>query len=199
MPLNAYFIQYKFIIPKSLSRSSYTYQKLFRALYGYTQAVYKSTGKTYKYHRKGILSDVPFLRPSKNSVIIPTDSLQKLINFFNTGENPAHRWIRKGEWKAVYYMNEKTISEQNAAKAVENMIDRQWVDFDKEKRPLVEELSNIASGKGETIYAQKILAACQKIVSHDWFLKGMPYSEKLTNFKKLYDAAMSSLGVQIKR
>ena len=87
MPVDAYFIQYKFIVPKSLSHSSYTYQKLFRALYGYTQAVYKSSGKTYKYHRKGVLSDVPFLRPTKNTVIIPVSALQKLLNFFNTGEN----------------------------------------------------------------------------------------------------------------
>jgi len=186
--VDAYFIQYKFIIPKSLSRSSYTYQKLFRALYGYTQAVYKSSGKSYRYHRKGILSDVPFLRPSKNSVIVPKDALQKLINFFNTGENPAHRWTRKGEWKAVYYMNEKKLSEETIAKAVENMIEKQWVDVGDEKRPLVEELANIAAGKGETPYKQQILAQCKRIFSHEWFLKGQPYSEKLTNLKKLYDS-----------
>jgi UDP-N-acetylmuramoylalanine-D-glutamate ligase len=188
LPVDAYFIQYKFIVPKSLNHSSYTYQKLFRALYGYTQAVYKSNGKTYKYHRKGVLSDVPFLRPTKNTVIIPVNALQKLLNFFNTGENPAHRWTRKGEWKAVYYMNEKKLNEQTAAKALENMLDRIWVDVGDGKRLLLEELRNAANKGLEKAYVQTLLQEGKKIISNEWFPKCYVYSKKLVEFKKLYDA-----------
>ena len=188
MPVDAYFIQYKFIVPKSLTHSSYTYQKLFRALYGYTQAVYKSNGKTYKYYRKGVLSDVPFLRPTKNTVIIPVNALQKLLNFFNTGENPAHRWTRKGEWKAVYYMNEKKLNEQTAAKAFENMLDRTWVDTGDGKRPILEELRTAATKGFEKAYIQTLIQEGKKIISNEWFPKCYVYSKKLVEFKKLYDS-----------
>ncbi|GAG48539.1 unnamed protein product, partial [marine sediment metagenome] len=112
MPVDSYFIQYKFILPESVSHSSYSYQKLFRALYGYTQAVNKSSGKNYKYHRQGVLSSYPYLRAGKNCVIIAPDAFQNLISFFKTGRNPAHKWEVKGNWKAVYYMDEKAIPEQ---------------------------------------------------------------------------------------
>src|SRR4030042_1173873 len=85
MGVKGYFIQYKFIIPENMKHSSYTYQKLFRALYGYTQAVFKSNGKTYHYHRAGVLSATPYLRPGKNCVIIPPGKFQHLLDFFKTG------------------------------------------------------------------------------------------------------------------
>ena len=186
--MDAYFIQYKFIVPKSLSHSSYTYQKLFRALYGYTQAVYKSSGKTYKYYRKGVLSDVPFLRPTKNTVIIPVSALQKLLNFFNTGENPAHQWVRKGEWKAVYYMNEKKLNEQTAAKALEALLDRLWVGTDNDRRLLFDELKQAATNSLDKAYVQSLLQASKKVVSCEWFSKCYMSSNKLSSFKKLYDS-----------
>lgn len=65
MSVRGYFIQYRFILPDSIKHSSYTYQKLFRAIYGYTQAVHKGSGKNYQYHRQGILSNYPFIRPGK--------------------------------------------------------------------------------------------------------------------------------------
>ncbi|MEM4662434.1 MAG: hypothetical protein QXM75_00175 [Candidatus Diapherotrites archaeon] len=171
-------------MPKTLSRSSYTYQKLFRALYGYTQVVNKSNGKRYRYHRKGILSDVPFIRPSKNSLIIPTDALQKLINFFNTGENPAHRWTAKGDWKAVYYLSDKQISEQSVARAFEQVLDRQWVNYGGEKMLLEDFLSKFVPKK-EELKNKKIVQFCNYLTSHEWFAKSYVYSDRLKKFKTL--------------
>lgn len=188
MAVDAYFIQYKFILPKSISHTSYTYQKLFRALYGYTQAVYKSNGKAYKYHRKGVLSDYPFLRPAKNTVIIPSSALQVLINFFNTGKNPAHRWLRKGEWKAVYYMNEKKLNESTAAKALENMLDRLWVNAEGEKRLLFDELKRVAKEEADPNYISMLLTEARKILNSEWFNKSYSFSKKLEEFKALCDS-----------
>ncbi|MBN2067132.1 MAG: hypothetical protein JW744_01550 [Candidatus Diapherotrites archaeon] len=190
MGLKGYFIQYKFIIPDNLKHSSYTYQKLFRALYGYTQAVFKSSGKTYHYHREGVLSAVPYIRPGKNCVIIPPGVFQKLIEFFKTGKNPAHAWRGKGEWKAVYYMNEKDIDETTALKSIEGMLERKYVLTNaKEHEKLINEL-NIAAEKGKSGldpgYLSLLLAEAQPIVSNDWFKQVYNQSGKLKEFYSSY-------------
>lgn len=190
MGLKGYFIQYKFIIPDNLKHSSYTYQKLFRALYGYTQAVFKSSGKTYHYHREGVLSAVPYIRPGKNCVIIPPGVFQKLIEFFKTGKNPAHAWRGKGEWKAVYYMNEKDIDETTALKSIEEMLERKYVLTNaKEHEKLINEL-NIAAEKGKSGldpgYLSLLLAEAQPIVSNDWFKQVYNQSGKLKEFYSSY-------------
>jgi len=126
--MKGYFIQYKFIVPESTKHSSYTYQKLFRALYGYTQNVTKSNGKTYHYLRKGILSDFPYIRPGKNCVIIPPKSFNSLDTFFKTGKNPSHYWRVKGDWKAVFYLDEKSLDENQVINAIKNQIKRAFQD-----------------------------------------------------------------------
>ncbi|MCX6802380.1 MAG: hypothetical protein NT067_04680 [Candidatus Diapherotrites archaeon] len=185
MPVDGYFIQYKFILPESTSHSSYSYQKLFRALYGYTQAVNKSSGKNYKYHRKGVLSDYPYLRAGKNCVIIAPDAFQGLIAFFKTGKNPTHNWETKGNWKAVYYMDEKAIPEQKIVKAVENLIDRSSVE---KGANILAELRRIGSGTLNAEYEQAVISLARGITKHPWFLKACEDSPKLKEFKKLADA-----------
>jgi len=193
MVLKGYFIQYKFIIPDTLRHSSYTYQKLFRALYGYTQAVFKSSGKTYHYHREGVLSSVPYLRPGKNCVIIPPTAFQRLIEFFKTGKNPAHVWRGKGEWKAVYYMNEKTIDEASALKALEEMVDRRYVvtntkNYEKLVNELNSEVERVKSS-ADPAYLTYLLTELQSIVGNEWFKAVYTRSERLkrlySNYKKL--------------
>lgn len=120
----AYFIQYRFLLPKTVSHASYAYQKLFRAIYGYTQVVNKAGGKRYVYHRPGVLSRYLYLRAGKNCVVIEPSALPPLLKFFRSGDNPAHRWRRKGNWKAVYYMNEKDLPEKDAARAVDAFLKR---------------------------------------------------------------------------
>ena len=190
MGVKGYFIQYKFMIPENVKHSSYTYQKLFRALYGYTQAVYKSNGKTYHYHRAGILSSTPYLRPGKNCVIIPPGNLQRLLEFFKTGKNPTHLWRGKGDWKAVYYMNEKTVDEGNATLALEEMLERQYLLTNSGKKEKISsELNNILNkGKQESdkAYLEMVLSEANKITSNEWFKNLYSQSEKLKSFYSDY-------------
>jgi len=185
LAVDGYFIQYKFILPDTVNHSSYSYQKLFRAIYGYTQAVYKSNGKNYRYHRKGVLSDFPYMRAGKNCVIIAPDAFQDLISFFKTGKNPTHKWMVKGNWKAVYYMDEKAIPDQKAAKAVENLLSRTYLGKGAASKPIYEELKRVGSGTLNKDYEELVFSSAKKILKHPWFLKSVEHSAKLKEFKKL--------------
>ncbi len=190
LPVKGFFIQYWFMVPDSMNHSSYTYQKLFRALYGYTQSVYKASGKRYKYHRKGLLSEVPYLKPGKNCVIIPPGSFKSLLNFFNTGNNPTHNWQMKGDWKAKYFMNEKDVDDSSAAKACEDLIDRTFVlSQDNSKNSLFNEL-NLINNKGSSNYdvgyLSATLADAGAITSNQWFKQVYQKSPKLKQFYENY-------------
>lgn len=190
MSVKGYFIQYKFIIPENVKHSSYTYQKLFRALYGYTQAVFKSNGKSYRYHRKGVLSDVPYVRPGKNCVITPSGAFSKLLDFFKTGKNPAHAWKWKGDWKAVYYMNEKEVDEKVALTALEELVARQFVLTSSEAHENLLNEINVLLKKDESSidknYAALLVKESDKIISNEWFKQLYGKSEKLSEFYSAY-------------
>ncbi|MFC1455033.1 hypothetical protein ACFLQI_03015 [Candidatus Undinarchaeota archaeon] len=49
-----------------------------RRLYGYTD--YSNHGK-YQYERKGLLSDIPHLNPSRSVIIIPKKESEKVLGF----------------------------------------------------------------------------------------------------------------------
>ena len=187
--LKGYFIQYKFIVPETIKHSSYTYQKLFRALYGYTQNVTKSNGKTYHYFRKGILSDIPYIRPGKNCVIIPPKSFSALDSFFKTGKNPTHYWRSKGDWKAVFYFDEKNLDESQVIGAVKGQISRTFTEK-AENLPAVN-IDAIAekTKKGEKLAEEKVALAvneAEKIVSSSWFKEVYSQDASLKNFYENY-------------
>ncbi len=188
--VKGYFVQYRFILPENIKHSSYTYQKLFRAIYGYTQAVFKSNGKTYHYHREGILSNVPYIRPGKNCVIIPTNAFQKLQEFFKTGNNPTHNWVVKGDWKCTYFLNEKDISEKEIIKSLEEFLSRKYIEGNEGLVKLSSELDRIVNNS-ETIdnYKKIVLLEAQKIVENNWFKEVYFNSDILKkfyeNFKQL--------------
>ncbi|QQR92799.1 MAG: hypothetical protein IPJ89_00975 [Candidatus Iainarchaeum archaeon] len=184
----SYFIQYKFILPESVKHSTYTYQKLFRAIYGYTQNVTKSNGKTYHYFRKGVLSDTPYYRPGKNSVIISPEAFPKLKQFFATGQNPSHKWITKGDWKAVYYMDEKELEDMKVVQSLEDLLDRTYITADfPQPQKILTELSTIldtSTGSQPNLDVRKrvLLSESQAILSHEWFQQHHPKSKVLTEF-----------------
>jgi hypothetical protein len=182
--MKGYFIQYKFILPKETKHSSYTYQKLFRAIYGYTQNVSKGGGRVYKYYRKGVLSDIPYLRPGKNSVIIPPTAFNQLITFLKTGKNPTHYWRSKGDWKAVYYMDEKQLPEADIITALENLVKRLHISGENGDVPLSEQLVSTAEKKGgkNKEFRTALLAAAEPLVSNEWFRTCYGQSSKLTAF-----------------
>jgi hypothetical protein len=186
----SYFIQYKFILPESIKHSTYTYQKLFRAIYGYTQNVTKSNGKTYHYFRKGVLSDTPYYRPGKNSVIITPDAFPKLKQFFATGQNPSHKWVTKGDWKAVYYMDEKELDESKAIQSLEDLLDRTYISSDAaQPQKILSELSTILDATNSSIpnvevRKRTIISESQTILSNEWFQQHHPKSKILTEFNE---------------
>ena len=187
--LKGYFIQYKFILPKEIKHSSYTYQKLFRAIYGYTQNVSKGGGKVYKYYRKGVLSEVPFLRPGKNSVIIPTSAFNPLITFLKTGKNPTHYWKTKGDWKAVYYMDEKQVSESDVVSALEALLSRLRLSGDSGDLKLVDQVDYLLenSGKqGTKALIEATLKGAEPLVSSEWFASYYKQSDILSSFFEKY-------------
>lgn len=188
----SYFIQYKFIIPNSVKHSSYTYQKIFRALYGYTQQVSKSNGKTYNYHRQGVLSSTPYIRPGKNCVVVPKEGLSNLIDFFKTGKNPAHHWEKKGDWKAVYYMDEKNLDEDLVVKAMENLLDRSYIPAEIGHAKLVDEIdaffANIKAGQENPKGLKELLLQeSKRIAGLPWFQQTTSKSAKLKAFSQRYN------------
>ncbi len=191
--IRAYFVQYRFILPDSIKHSSYTYQKLFRGIYGYTQAVYKGGGKNYHYHRAGILSNYPFIRPGKNCVIIPQIAFQTLQEFFKTGKNPTHYWQEKGEWKCTYFLNEKDLSELEVAKSVENLLNRKFVEGIEGKALLFNEMKRIVQNNVEEGYKLALLKEAQNIVDLDWFKQTYQQSLLLIDFYDLFKKLKNNL------
>ncbi|VVB74435.1 Uncharacterised protein [uncultured archaeon] len=186
MAVRGYFVQYRFILPDSIKHSSYTYQKLFRAIYGYTQAVHKSSGKNYSYHRSGILSDFPYLRPGKNCVIIPPAAFQSLQDFFKTGHNPTHNWETKGEWKCTYFLNEKDIAEKEIVLALENLIARKYVGGIEGPATLLAEMKRVKEKGSSPEYRSAVVKEAQTIVDLDWFKQTYQMSQTLIDFYELY-------------
>jgi len=180
--VKGYFVQYKFIFPDVIKHSSYAYQKLFRAIYGYTQVVFKSNGKRYKYHRQGVLSDVPYVRSGKNCVVIPQTALQKLTTFFRTGANPTHKWHIKGNWKAVYYVGEKDLNPITIKDSLEKQIDRSYLS---EGKSLFDELKRCDSEEVSESYTKHLVSEAEKVTKQPWFSLVYTSSQKLKDFKAL--------------
>ncbi|MEK6972702.1 MAG: hypothetical protein AABW72_01515 [archaeon] len=186
--VKGYFVQYKFIFPDSIKHSSYTYQKLFRAIYGYTQVVFKSSGKRYRYHRQGVLSEVPYIRSGKNCVIIPQAALQKLTTFFRTGINPTHKWHVKGNWKAVYYVGEKELNPTTVKDSLEKQLDRLYLS---EGKSVFNELKRCEVGEVSESYAKHLLSEAEKIIKQPWFVVVYSSSQNLKDFKTLYSKILT--------
>jgi len=195
VPVRGYFVQYRFMIPDTVKHSSYTYQKLFRGIYGYTQAVYKASGKNYHYHRSGILSNYPYLRPGKNCVIIPPAAFQSLQEFFKTGHNPTHNWETKGDWKCTYFLNEKDVLEKDIILALENLLSRKFIANNVMPTKLSTELQRAAEKGVDGNYRALLIKDAQSIVDLEWFKLTYQQSPALQDFynnlKKLKTAPIS--------
>ena len=163
-------------------------------MYGYTQNVTKSNGKVYSYHRRGVLSEHPFLKQGKNCVIIPQEAFSSLKNFFLTGANPTHKWVVKGDWKAVYYLNDKDLDDQSVATAVEELIDRTFVlTTSKEHQKIESELKNLielqkSSQSIDEAYKKIVLEHAYRITSNPWAKQSVSKSSRLAQFFENYNA-----------
>ncbi len=168
----AYMVKYKVKMNADYNHSDYNYQKIFRAIYGYTQNVTKSNGKIYIYHRPGILSKTTYIKKGKNEVIVPKDSLTNLLDFFKTGENPTHKWYEKGNWSATYTLYDIDVSEQQAKKAIDRVITNTFiVDDDGNTKRILNLLEdNLNENKIISIPLKNTLfLEIKKIFSLEWY------------------------------
>lgn len=182
------YIKYKFIFNKEIKHSSYLYQKVFRSLYGYQQNVTKKNKKVYTYSRKGLLSDIPHLKPGKNSFIIPLNYDDMIINYFKTGENPTHLWKDKGDWKVEYNIEKIDIDSETIVECLENFLNNyNIINLNNKSSLLLIELDYIirTNNKNED-YIKYILKECNKIVEINWFKEVYEESSLLSSFYEKY-------------
>lgn len=117
----------RYVFRTSKGRTSYEYQRFFRAIYGYTQIVAKANGKRYVYRREGVLTAYPYIKEGKSVVVIPENALTALIDFFKTRKNPAHVFEYVGEWRVAYSIEETFVPTDAVRGAILSALDRIYV------------------------------------------------------------------------
>lgn len=184
----AYMVKYKVKMIGEYNHSDYSYQKIFRAIYGYTQNVTKGNGKIYIYHRPGILSKTPYIKKGKNEVIVPKECLTALLDFFKTGENPAHKWAEKGNWNATYTLYDVEVSEQHAKKAIDRVINSTFIVDDdgtvKRILNLLEEMFEQNKMPSQPL-KNTLLNDIKKIQNMEWYLMIIDKTTLIKRFETL--------------
>lgn len=186
--IKAVYLKYKFIFKDDINRSSYLYQKVFRSIYGYQQNVTKKNNKSYLYIRKGILTDIPHYKPGRNSVMIPKGYEDKIIDYFNTGINPAHNWKSKEDWQVKYTIDEVDVDINNLVKICEEFIfNYKIININNKEVNLYNEIDYmIENNFTDKNYLSNLLKIIEKIISFQWFKETKDLSEKLTHFYSNY-------------
>lgn len=186
--IKAKYIKYKFIFKDNINRSSYLYQKVFRSIYGYQQNVTKKDNKPYLYIRKGILTDIPHYKPGRNSVVIPVGYEDKIIDYFNTGINPAHNWKSKGDWEVKYTVDQIDLESSNVVKILEDFIyNYKIINLNNKEVSLFTEVNNIVENNvSDKNYLNTLIKIIETIVNFEWFKESKDRSEKLTLFYSNY-------------
>lgn len=159
-------------------KSSYIYQRFFRAIYGYKQVVSKANGRRYVYHRPGVLSNCPFIKAGKTTVIIPDTALQPLLNFLKTGKNPAHRFSFVSSWSEIikYSIAETYVEPETAADAVYNALERirvQLIGGSTSAKDLLDRVDALAP---DALYSLYYAIKC--VIGSSWF---SAFQEKYPN------------------
>jgi len=164
------------------------------SLYGYTQVVSKSSGKRYVYHRDGVLSRHPFIKDSRNSVIIPDSALQPLISFLKTGQNPAHRFTDVANWTDIvkYTVQETAVSDEDAANAVYSAISRLFVRTLTGSRPAISLLDSVDVLSPDEVYS--LYYAIAPIYRSRWYsaFRSIPDFSELANKLDLLASRVST-------
>ena len=182
------YIKYKFIFNNNIKHSSYLYQKVFRSIYGYTQNVTKKNKQVYQYYRKGVIEDLPYLRPGKNCLILPINTEHKLINFFNTGKSTTHNFREKGDYSIEYTIDKVEINDIEIIKCIEDFINNYYIiSIDGNNNKLINELDLIINNseyfsKYKKANRDNLINKLNNIVSSDWFVKCKNKSELILEF-----------------
>ncbi|MBS8122187.1 hypothetical protein [Candidatus Vampirococcus lugosii] len=178
------YIKYNFIFPEGTNHSSYIYQKVFRSIYGYSQNVTKKNNKIYTYLRKGIISEIPYIKPGKNTVILPLNNKDLLLDYFKTGINPTHNWKIRGDWKVDYNIDTIEVDSESIIRSLEYYIKNYKVIniFNKNNLLLNEIEFCINNNNINKDYIDYIYKIINKITSFNWYKEVYNDSEYLTNF-----------------
>ncbi len=185
--VDAFLVRYKIKVLDEVKHSSYLYQKLFRAIYGYTQVVCKQTGKKYIYHRPGVLSKFAFIKEGKNEIIVTKEGFSYLINFFKTGKNPAHNWQSKGNWTASYSVVDITVDDAKVTKSVENQLRNTYsLDNQGNYKLLIDILEELSMGKHmDKMFLKQYEPIIVLIQSGKWYDIAFKRSGLVKKFDKL--------------
>jgi len=177
-------LKYKFSFIENTKHSSYLYQKVFRSIYGYTQNVTKKNNKVYSYFRNGILSNTPYIKNSKNAVILPLGCDTELIEYFDTGKNPTHNWKSKGDWKVEYTKDFIDIDIDSIIKSIEQLLNNYKIINDENKEvKLIDEIKIILFKDNLTpTYISYIYNLMKVIISLNWFSESQKQSTLISNF-----------------
>ena len=183
--VNGSFIRYTFYIPGVTDWSEYRYQKLFRMLYGYVQVVSKGSGASYNYYREGVLTDIPYLKTGKNSIIVPQDSLQKILIFFRTGKAASGDRVPEGCKVPITHFIETV---QRPAKELVPAFDALL------ERLKLSDGASVDSALADLVQAQdwenknsaQVLAYAQGICSSSWFNAVAGESPRMKKFQDNY-------------
>lgn len=89
---------------KSARVSNSEKTKFFKELYGWTQTV-PGGKKKYVYHREGVLEDVPHEKVDKSSFLVPEDSAEDLMEFFD-------EWSKKVMFRTFRVMLDNDMSKE---------------------------------------------------------------------------------------
>jgi len=182
------YIKYKFIFNNNIKHSSYLYQKVFRSIYGYTQNVTKKDKQVYQYYRKGVIDDLPYLRPGKNCLILSLNTEHKLINFFNTGKSTTHNFKERGEYSIDYTIDKIEINDIEIINCLENYITNyNIISVNSKINKLINELDLIINEKDYFSKYKKankdnLINKLNFIISIDWFIKCKNSSELIIDF-----------------
>jgi hypothetical protein len=75
-----------FSVKKEKLKSNSERTQFYKKLYGWEQTV-PGEKKEYVYHREGVLEGVPHQRVDQSSFIVPEDSFEKIMDFFDEWRN----------------------------------------------------------------------------------------------------------------
>ena len=188
VPMRGYYVRYWFKGETPSPR--YAYQRFFRALYGYTQVVKKANGKTYVYYREGVLTRYPYVKEGKNSVVVPSNALEPLVEFFNTGKNPAHDFTYLDDWNVVYQLEQVGVSENEAFRAVVEAVYRILVRTEEGYVPFKALLDSPHPTVQDLYYIKEYGSG---IVESEWFKEVYERDELLKRLYEYYVIAERSL------
>ncbi len=162
---HAYRVRYVFKTTKG--RTSYEYQRFFRAIYGYTQVVAKANGKKYTYRREGVLTAYPYVKEGKSVVVIPENALTALVDFFKTRRNPAHVFEYVGEWRVSYSIEETYVPTNAVIDAILRALDRIYVPTGDGEAPASTLLRSVRQLDNNT--AAQLVSRLSGILESSWY------------------------------